>query len=161
MATHSSILDWEIPCTEEPGRLQSMGSQRIGHDLVIKQQQIQNLWTPQKGKQAWTIWLRLPSVDGCFFFFLTVCSSTVWNLLWNRSANCMNSWEGTASSNRTLGERCSGYKKKKKLWGLDRGLETNASPVYKPQVPRGQQSINGLSRKPISLPGRVPTQTNQ
>ena len=32
MATHSSILAWRIPWTEEPGRLQSMGSQRIGHD---------------------------------------------------------------------------------------------------------------------------------
>ena len=32
MATHSSILVWEIPWTEEPGRLQSMGSQRVGHD---------------------------------------------------------------------------------------------------------------------------------
>ena len=31
MATHSSILAWEIPWTEEPGRLQSMGSQRVGH----------------------------------------------------------------------------------------------------------------------------------
>ena len=31
MATHSTILDWEIPWTEEPGGLQSMGSQRIGH----------------------------------------------------------------------------------------------------------------------------------
>ena len=31
MATHSSILAWEIPWTEEPGRLQSMGSQRAGH----------------------------------------------------------------------------------------------------------------------------------
>ena len=29
MATHSSILAWEIPWTEEPGRLQSMGSQRV------------------------------------------------------------------------------------------------------------------------------------
>ena len=28
----SSILAWRIPCTEEPGRLQSMGSQRVGHD---------------------------------------------------------------------------------------------------------------------------------
>ena len=37
MATHSSILAWEIPRTEEPGRLQSMGSQRVGHDLVTKQ----------------------------------------------------------------------------------------------------------------------------
>ena len=32
MATHSNILAWRIPCTEEPGRLQSMGSQRIRHD---------------------------------------------------------------------------------------------------------------------------------
>ena len=32
MATHSSILVWEIPGTEEPGGLQSMGSQRVGHD---------------------------------------------------------------------------------------------------------------------------------
>ena len=31
-ATHSSILAWEIPCIEEPGRLQSLGSQRVGHD---------------------------------------------------------------------------------------------------------------------------------
>ena len=32
MASHSSNLAWKIPWTEEPGRLQSMGSQRVGHD---------------------------------------------------------------------------------------------------------------------------------
>ena len=32
MAAHSSILAWRIPLTEEPGGLQSMGSQRVGHD---------------------------------------------------------------------------------------------------------------------------------
>ena len=32
MATHSSTHAWKIPCTEEPGRLQSMGSQRVEHD---------------------------------------------------------------------------------------------------------------------------------
>ena len=32
MATHSSTLAWKIPWTEEPGRLQSMGSQRVGHN---------------------------------------------------------------------------------------------------------------------------------
>ena len=32
MATHSNILAWKIPWTEQPGRLQSMGSQRVGHD---------------------------------------------------------------------------------------------------------------------------------
>ena len=39
MATHSNILAWEIPWTEEPGGLQSTELQRIGHDLAIKQQQ--------------------------------------------------------------------------------------------------------------------------
>ena len=34
MATHSSILAWKIPWTEEPGGLQSMGSLRVGHDLA-------------------------------------------------------------------------------------------------------------------------------
>ena len=32
VATHSSVRAWRIPRTEEPGRLQSMGSQRVGHD---------------------------------------------------------------------------------------------------------------------------------
>ena len=32
MATHSSILAWRIPCTEEPGGLQSMELQKVGHD---------------------------------------------------------------------------------------------------------------------------------
>ena len=36
MATHPSILVWRIPRTEEPGGLQSMGSQRVGHDWAIK-----------------------------------------------------------------------------------------------------------------------------
>ena len=36
MAIHSSILAWKIPWTEEPGGLQSMGSQRVRHDLATK-----------------------------------------------------------------------------------------------------------------------------
>ena len=38
MATHSSILAWEIPWTEEPGGLQSTGSQRIKCDLATEEQ---------------------------------------------------------------------------------------------------------------------------
>ena len=37
MATHASILAWEIPWTEELGGLQSMESQRVSYDLVTKQ----------------------------------------------------------------------------------------------------------------------------
>ena len=37
MATHSSILVWRIPWAEEPGRLQSVGLQRVRHDLATKE----------------------------------------------------------------------------------------------------------------------------
>ena len=40
MATHTSIIAREIPWTEEPGRLQPMGSQRVGHNLATKEQQL-------------------------------------------------------------------------------------------------------------------------
>ena len=43
MATHSSILAWEISWTEEPGGLQSIGCKRVGHDLAAEQQ-----WTDTK-----------------------------------------------------------------------------------------------------------------
>ena len=39
MATHSSIVAWEIPWTEEPSQLQSTGSQRAGHDSATKEQE--------------------------------------------------------------------------------------------------------------------------
>ena len=43
MATHSNIPDWEIPWTEEPGRVQSMWWQRVKHNLETKQQKSANL----------------------------------------------------------------------------------------------------------------------
>ena len=47
MATHSSVLAWEMPWTEEPGRLQSMGSQRVEYILATKQQ---SLFLSMKGQ---------------------------------------------------------------------------------------------------------------
>ena len=41
MVTHSSILAWEIPWTEEPGGLRSKGLQKVRHNLATKQQQYQ------------------------------------------------------------------------------------------------------------------------
>ena len=40
MATVSSVLAWEIPQTKEPGGLQSIGSQRVRHDLVTKHRSV-------------------------------------------------------------------------------------------------------------------------
>ena len=45
MATHSSILAWEIPWTEEPGGLQSVGLQRVGYNLATKQQTSVGMFT--------------------------------------------------------------------------------------------------------------------
>ena len=43
MATHSRILAWEIPWTEESGGLLSIGLQKVRHDLVTKRQQKQQI----------------------------------------------------------------------------------------------------------------------
>ena len=43
VATHSSILAWRIPWTEEPGELQSTGSQRVGHDSARMRTRARNL----------------------------------------------------------------------------------------------------------------------
>ena len=50
MTSHSSILAWEIPWTEEPGGLQSMGSQTVRHDWMTKQQ---NNFISSSGKESW------------------------------------------------------------------------------------------------------------
>ena len=49
MATHSSTLAWKIPWTEEPGRLQFMGSLRVGHDLATSL----SLFTFMHWKRKW------------------------------------------------------------------------------------------------------------
>ena len=48
MGTHFRILAWEIPQTEEPDGLQPMGSQRVSHDLVTKQQQMTTQYVQRK-----------------------------------------------------------------------------------------------------------------
>ena len=52
MATHSSVLAWEIPRTEEPGGLQSTGSPRVGHDLVTEHARRTNFWTSFKDTES-------------------------------------------------------------------------------------------------------------
>ena len=79
MVTHSSILAWRIPWTEKPGRVQSMGLQRVGHDWAISlslslslyfyrnQHQIQeNLQTevPGGSPKLWNCW-GLGSMNQC------------------------------------------------------------------------------------------------
>ena len=47
LITHSNILAWEIPWVVEPGRLQSMGVQRVRHNLETKPAQVLTFWPPR------------------------------------------------------------------------------------------------------------------
>ena len=63
IATHSSILAWRIPWTEEPGGLQSMGLQRVRYDLTTKQHQQTTPWALS----------RFPEVDNSMINFHLLC----------------------------------------------------------------------------------------
>ena len=60
MATHSSILALRIPGTEEPGRLQSMGSERVGLDLAHTHMGVIYYFTT--GVPYWSIWPKISLV---------------------------------------------------------------------------------------------------
>ena len=61
MAIHSSILAWKIPWTEEPGVLQYMGSQRVGHDLATKSNHLEEDMATHFSILAWRIpWTEEP-----------------------------------------------------------------------------------------------------
>ena len=54
METHPSILAWRLPWTEEPGRLQSIGSQRVGHNCMTDSMDmnLSRLWDIEKDTEA-------------------------------------------------------------------------------------------------------------
>ena len=61
MATQSSILAWEIPWTEEPGRLLSMGSQRVRHNWAHTRACTENLKDALDKRCSWLLWLKKPA----------------------------------------------------------------------------------------------------
>ena len=63
MATHSNTLAWKIPWTEEPGRLPSMGSQRVGHDWAISLLYFFTIWATRD-----TLWGTRDYFYGHFIF---------------------------------------------------------------------------------------------
>ena len=70
MVTHSSILAWRIPWTEKPGRLQSMGLQRVGHDWAISLSFF--LSAVSQKSDTWTSAPPSPSFSSCPLFSLLV-----------------------------------------------------------------------------------------
>ena len=69
MATHSSTLAWKIPWTEEPGKLQPMGLQRVGHDWAASL----SLWmNAYDGKNEWVAHVNEVEVENFENYLLTV-----------------------------------------------------------------------------------------
>ena len=67
MVTHSNIVAWEIPWTEEPGRLQFMGSQRVRYNLATKQQYLVLIFK---------VWITiLQTSESCYIQFSSVTQS--------------------------------------------------------------------------------------
>ena len=102
MANHSSTLAWRIPWMQEPGGLQSMGSQRVGHDLVTSLFPASGSFPPEEGmaNHSSILAARTP-----LSFKNTLCSSSV---LWLCESlvlcNCIRAdhnitWETLLSAN--------------------------------------------------------------
>ena len=66
MATYSNILAWELRLSEEPGRLQSMGSQRVGHNLATKQQQKEGRDDRNQHKHVWDDKYKITGIEDSF-----------------------------------------------------------------------------------------------
>ena len=82
MATYSSIVAWEIPQTKKPGGLQSMGSQRVRHDLPIKRPPPSSFWFSRylliKGRWGFEL-------NGLYKHFTTSCHIIKLAILINKS----------------------------------------------------------------------------
>ena len=105
MATHSSILAWRIPRTEEPGGLQSTGSQRVGHDWATSLSLWLSLWS-NSHIHTWLLekpklWLDGPLLAKSLLFntlsrfvraFLTRCKCLLISWLQLPSAVILFSW---------------------------------------------------------------------
>ena len=98
MAPHSSTLAWKLPWTEEPGRLQSMGSLRVGHDSVTspsctgegngKPLQCSRLENPRDGRAWWAAvygvaqsWTRLKQLSSSSSFSINHVSGAMFPYL--------------------------------------------------------------------------------
>ena len=114
IASISSILAWKIPLTEEPGRLQSMGLQRIWHDLVTKQQQQQQFDLFNLAEEL-THWKRLWCWEGLAArgegddrgWDGWMASLTRWTWVWVNSGSWW--WTGRPGVLRFMGSQRAGH----------------------------------------------------
>ena len=87
MATHSSILAWKIPWTEEPGRLQSMELLRVGHDRATEHASFAGLVFRQR---MWNMSALSPRLEmGSLLFLLGLQDGTHSHVDWDHLCLCL------------------------------------------------------------------------
>ena len=130
MATHSSVLAWEIPWTEEPGGLQPMGSQRVRHNWLSKQQQ----WsiTKCRGRPGRVFHSLLSVVNSTWLQPLKHMGPPSGRGRWTVGSPRLNSTEHARShivdgSKRWLSIACS-------FWVFSRLIESKFDPTYHPRL---------------------------
>ena len=78
MVTHSSILAWEIPWIEEPGRLQSMGSETVRHNLATQTTTQSKSYCISDNFLMFIIFLYYIRESGVWFFFCMKDTDVLW-----------------------------------------------------------------------------------
>ena len=80
MATHSSILVWRTPWAEEPGGLQSMGSQRVRHDWATSQSMYHNLLSalPKEQTNQSKLWSLMRKLNSVSYLGINCCFHCSW-----------------------------------------------------------------------------------
>ena len=89
MATHSSILAWRIQWTEEPGRLQPTGSQRVGHDWVTSLTFTIGQWVQMKQTSGESSGFFSLCVHVSLCAYSTFLKATLTTFLWGREIHCI------------------------------------------------------------------------
>ena len=128
MATHSSILAWEIPWTEEPGGLQSRGSQKIRQDWVHSHAHIQVSWKGFPDLSGWGISATYRSPPYWVSFFLvpdTMAGVHVFMQLFNTSLDSLEApqrqaweWPPLTTVSLVSASRMGTWRAQKRLQGL-------------------------------------------
>ena len=160
MAPHSSTLAWKIPWTEEPGRQQSMGSQRVGHDCATSLIQLLQKSKPSTRSTVMKNTFGSYTVNPCglggrhirvtsIFLLNLPCAPSKLQRITEAQNNLCLLWRGPGASGRGrhgLGLRGSSSEQQRLEWGVGVGQE------HRPDSRVQAEAGLGWTHSPVMIP---------